>query len=161
MSFTSQRWIQKQSFSEIDIMKTTRLNNYRIVVLRGEADRRKWKQRLSHTRRFIHPFQGPLPGPTHWLEGQGTELDYFYQIFDPRLIANMTRQTNRYARQRRRQNENEMRDKWEPVTVPEMKAFIGILIIFGCVWQPEIDLYFAKYGGTFGQIGRASCRERV
>ena len=62
----------------------------------------------------------------------------------------MTRQTNRYARQRRRQNERELRDTWEPVTVPEMKAFLGILIVFGCVWQPEIDLYWAKSGGTFG-----------
>ena len=34
--------------------------------------------------------------------------------------------------------------------VPEMKAFFGILRLFGCVWQLEIDLHWAKSGGIFG-----------
>jgi len=138
-----------EGFTNIEVMKTQRMNYYRREV-RGQPVVRSWETKLTDTGRFIHPFHGPRPGPTHRIGGQGREIDYFWQIFDPGLVAFITRQTNRYAKERRRQRPSELREKWEPATVPEMKAFLGVLLLFGCVWQPEIDLYWAKSGGIFG-----------
>ena len=99
-----------EGFTDILIMKTKRITYYRKDVLRGETVNRTWDNNLTDTARFIHPFRGPHVGPTHNIEGQGHEIYYFWQIFDPGLIAFITRQTNRYAKERRRQRPRELRE---------------------------------------------------
>lgn len=82
-------------------------------------------------------------GPAFPLGPDAKEIDYFYQIFDVQLISYLVRATNRYAQQRRWENPKETKTKWYPVTVAEMKAFLGILIIMGYNKQPHVIHYWS------------------
>ncbi|XP_070545947.1 piggyBac transposable element-derived protein 4-like [Ptychodera flava] len=91
-----------------------------------------------------------------------SEVEWFLQIFDEDLIRFITRCTNRYARQRRRANARErQRSAWTPTTVVEMRAFIGVMVLFGICWQPEIQLYWSDhvcFGHNF--VKRTFSRDR-
>ncbi|XP_043259047.1 piggyBac transposable element-derived protein 4-like [Colletes gigas] len=69
-----------------------------------------------------------------------------YQLFvTDSILQLMVDETNKYATQcgfsaRRRKHEQ----CWEPVTIREIKDFMGILLIMGIVQMPDIRLYWSK-----------------
>ena len=123
---------------------------------------RTFTNRISGTRILLPEFTGPAPGVTHPLPPDADEVDWFLQIFDEHLLRYITRCTNKYARQRRAANANEhLRSKWSGTTLDEIKAFIGILILFGIHWLPETQLFWAKHP-CFGHllVKRTFARDR-
>ena len=61
------------------------------------------------------------------------------QIFDEGLFRHIVEQTNLYVRQKRAASY-----KWEDLTVPELKAFMGIWIFMGFVKKPAIRDYWSQ-----------------
>jgi hypothetical protein len=132
-------------FTAVDIEKTQARKCYRQSVESRTVDR-TWTSTVRGTHALMPAFRGPQPGPTHPLSADAPVVDWFYQIFDEELIAYIVRCTNRYARQRRRARPVERRrSPWTPVSAEEMKAFLGISVLFGCVRQPEIPLYWSGH----------------
>ena len=76
-------------------------------------------------------------GPTHNLPPNSTALDYFKLLLPMALIQLLVHQTNLYAEQCHAEG-------WDPVTLDEMRAYIGILIIMGVNQLPRYNMYWSK-----------------
>ena len=55
-------------------------------------------------------------------------------------------ETNRFAKQflagaAEKTRTNSYVGKWVPVTLPEMKRFLGFVILMGIIYKPSIPLY--------------------
>ena len=82
------------------------------------------------------PFVEPV-GPTTPLPSTAQAVDFFGQNFDDDLFRHIVRETNLYASQKR--------SKWRwPLTVPELKAFLGVWIIMGIVKLPRVRDYWSQ-----------------
>ena len=86
----------------------------------------------------VGPFVEPV-GPTQPLPSTATAIDFFKQAFDDDLFTHIVEQTNLYVRQKRAASY-----KWEDLTVPELKAFFGIIIYMGIVKKPATRDYWAQ-----------------
>ena len=40
-------------------------------------------------------------------------------------------------------NNNSYLDEWQPVTSPELKTFIGILLLLGIIHKPQLPTYWS------------------
>ena len=76
--------------------------------------------------------------PSQWTSMSACEL--FARYFTDNVWQLMVEETNRYT-VRSRQNLSDHSRAWTPMTVPDMKAFIGMLILMGMVKSPQLDLY--------------------
>jgi hypothetical protein len=83
------------------------------------------------------------PGPTATLEKSKKELDFVYLIFPENLIERLTVETNRYAEQAQLKKGHDDKN-WSPVTIPEMKAFIGIRVYMSVVHLPTMKMYWSE-----------------
>nr|XP_033331114.1 piggyBac transposable element-derived protein 4-like [Megalopta genalis] len=86
-----------------------------------------------------------------------------YELFvTDSIILLMVQQTNKYAIQIGTDNKTKKhQSSWTPVSIGEMKAFLGILLIMGVVQMPDIRLYWAEnsiYGND--RIKRIMKRDR-
>lgn len=74
---------------------------------------------------------------------------YFKQFFSELVWQLIVDETNRYAVQQESKN-------WSEVTIPEMQAFIGMIILMGVNNLPAIDLYWSSnplfYNPTIASI---------
>ena len=93
---------------------------------------------FSDTASWVGPFVEPV-GPTQPLPSTATAIDFFMQIFDDDLFRHIVEQTNLYVRQKRTASY-----KWEELTVPELKAFIGAWIFMGIIRKPATRDYWAQ-----------------
>lgn len=66
-----------------------------------------------------------------------TEIDCFGSIFDDQVVSILVTETNRYAKQNNSKN-------WSDVTLQEMKAFIGCLIVMGIHQLPALKNYWSS-----------------
>ena len=84
-------------------------------------------------------------GPTI-LNLEFTELDYFTQIFPQEAIDLIVSSTNHYADQSQRIKTDPY---WSVTSRAEIKAYIGLNILFGIVALPTLDHYWSsnKYLG--------------
>ena len=67
-------------------------------------------------------------GPTTVLVRTATALDFFKLLFSVNIINNILTETNRYARQQLSHADGTPSRDWNPVTVPEFMAFLGIIV---------------------------------
>lgn len=65
------------------------------------------------------------------------EIDYFLEIFDDTLFSLIVDQTNLYAQQKPVRN-------WVPLTVQELKSYIGCLILMGIHPLPRLENYWSS-----------------
>lgn len=63
-------------------------------------------------------------------------IDYFSQFFDNDIIELIVTQSNIYGAQQQSRN-------WEPVSVEEIKAFLGITVLMGLKPLPRVDLHWS------------------
>lgn len=93
----------------------------------------KWSKKSSHST------PGEFDHSRHCLNDSATKIqsakDAFQLFFPDNLISLMVKYTNMYARRRH----NRGRSKWKDVSVPEMKAFIGVLIAAGRMHQNNLN----------------------
>lgn len=66
-----------------------------------------------------------------------SEIDCFGTIFDRQILSHLIAETNRYAKQNNSKN-------WNDVTLDEMKAFIGCLIVMGIHQLPALKHYWSS-----------------
>ena len=67
-----------------------------------------------------------VSGPTHPLDLDAEPIEYFFLLFPVSFFDTMVTETNRYARQH-----PEINQRWTPVTVPELKAYLSIYFYMG------------------------------
>lgn len=67
----------------------------------------------------------------------GKEISYFLKIFDENLLSLIVEQTNLYAQQKPIKN-------WTPLSIPELKAYIGCLILMGIHQVPRLENYWSS-----------------
>jgi hypothetical protein len=77
------------------------------------------------------------------LPDDGEHMDYFSLFVSDELLNNVV-ETNRYARQKVSELQLSPRSiwsSWSDVSVPEMKAFLGLIINMGLMSFPDIKDY--------------------
>ena len=93
----------------------------------------------------VPPFTG-TPGPTVVLEDGATPVQYFFLFFTQRIWEFLVEETNRYAAHKIAQKTPSRRSllsTWKPVTLAEMKAFVGVILNMGIIQLPDIKDYWS------------------
>ena len=93
---------------------------------------------------FIPSFRKTKTGPTHPPNRELTPLDYFFYFFTDFIWDLLVTETNRYAAQVLGSRMHPHQRPWKDVDRAEMKAFIGIILAFGIIRLPRIELYWQK-----------------
>lgn len=101
------------------------------------------------------------PGPTSStvVSGNPSALDLFCRYFTDDVWDLVVVETNRYASSIVGTTPGAR--PWTPVTVPEMKAFIGILILMGILKLPRLELYWSTKNPRISTPGISSIMSRV
>jgi len=78
-------------------------------------------------------------------------MSYFDHYIPPELIEIVVDQTNLYAQQQiakmpRPTTKHTCSEEWKPVTVIEMKKFLGLIFVTGIVRKPKLELYWSTRG---------------
>ena len=75
-----------------------------------------------------------------------SEMDLFCRFFFTDEVWDLlTTETNRYAARLRGQCLHTSPQPWNDVTITELKAFIGILILMGIRRLPRLRLYWKRH----------------
>ncbi|CAG5057424.1 unnamed protein product [Parnassius apollo] len=99
-----------------------------------------WCKSLWISRPEPEEFDRVKTVPVYLLNSRARPLAHFEKFFNENVYDLIVAQTNLYAEQKKLLH-------WEPVTKPEIKAFLGILIIMGYIILPHIDLYWSRDPG--------------
>ena len=83
----------------------------------------------------IQPFTSPV-GPTQYISS--SPLEVFNLLFSPDLVEEIVKQSNAYAKT---VMGDEKYDKWSKITVDELKAFFGFIILMGIYPFPFLNDY--------------------
>lgn len=113
-----------------------------------EEEEARWTEDLSDF--HIPDFRAPT-GITFTLPANPNPLDYFVEFISDELWNLIVEETNRYAHQKLCDLPERLA-KFVPVTLAEMKAFVGINIIMGINVLPNPALYWSS-DGFFGNQG--------
>jgi len=75
-------------------------------------------------------------------------MSYFDHYIPPELTKIAVDQTNLYAQQQitkmpRPVTKHARSEEWKPVTVIEMKKFLGLIFVTGIVRKPKLELYWS------------------
>ena len=78
-------------------------------------------------------------------------MSYFDHYVPPELIEIIVDQTNLYAQQHIAKmpcpvTKHARSEEWKPVTVIEMKKFLGLIFVTGIVQKPKLELYWSMRG---------------
>jgi hypothetical protein len=79
-------------------------------------------------------------GPQFHLLPDAEPMDYFSLVFNDELLNNNV-ETNRYVRHKISELQLSQRsnwNRWSDVSVPKMKAFLGLIINMGLMSLPDI-----------------------
>lgn len=76
-------------------------------------------------------------GPTHPLGPESQELDFFQLFFDDDLFKLIVSETNRHAEFCMTTQPD---SKWQPISVPELKAFFGLNVALSVMQVPTYTL---------------------
>jgi hypothetical protein len=80
------------------------------------------------------------------VENEADVMIYFDHYIPPEIIEIVVDQTNLYAQQQiakmpRPITKHARSEEWKPVTVIEMKKFLGLNFATGIVRKPKLELY--------------------
>lgn len=106
-----------------------------------------------------------LPGPKHTQPGDAKPIDFFDLFFTAPLIKKMVVETNRYAAQFLQNHPNlkpQSRAKlWKPVTIPEMRGFIAVILEMGITRRPTIFSYWMKGSRYIPLVCKNVCTKQI
>ncbi|RZF41384.1 hypothetical protein LSTR_LSTR000098 [Laodelphax striatellus] len=104
----------------------------------NDVDFPEFKYTLEDRSGFI-----PLPG-----FDRGSELHYFQLFFTDELFLQIINETNRYAQEKIKANtpltKNSTWHSWIDLTLPEFKAFLGVIMNMSLNPKPEMEDYFSS-----------------
>ena len=102
------------------------------------------------------------PGPTLPIPSDSTKLDLFYRFFTPEVWELLVIETNRYAAANLADPSNKPHARnWYDVTVDEIKAFIGLLILMGVLRLPRLEMYWQTSNPHIATIGISQVMTRI
>ena len=81
-------------------------------------------------------------GPQRRYTEKTNELEYFEEYFTLEVWKELTHYTNLNAETKRKNNGD--KGKWAPVSIKEIKTFIGLVIAMGIIKLPSLALYWQK-----------------
>ena len=111
----------------------------------GEGDEPvEWSDRLRNI--HVDEFTSPV-GITFELGNEAREIDVFKMFFNDEVLNVIVRETNRYARQKLA---GQALDKWQDVTLVEIRAFLGVCVVMGVNPLP----YTADYWSSDPFLGK-------
>ena len=109
-----------------------------------------------------HYFNNQQSGPNlpQGFDTKSTPIGYFHLFFTEELIRNITKDTNNYAEyciQGKRRDNHDYKDRlWQQdITFEEMRAYLGLLILFGVSPRPQ----YKDYWSTDIYIGNQGVKE--
>jgi len=85
------------------------------------------------------------------VENEADVMSYFDHYIPPELIEIAVDQTNLYAQQKIAKmpcpvTKHASSEEWKPVTVIEMKKFLGLIFVTGIVRKQKLELYWSMRG---------------
>ena len=122
----------------------------------GGIDMINWKKDESNALNYNY---NKTPGPTTTASSNVTPLELFSRFFTDEVWDLLVQETNRYASENVSHTPHAR--PWEDVTVPEMKAFTGILILMGIVKLPRLDMYWQVKHPLIATEGMSSIMSRI
>ena len=100
------------------------------------------------------------PGPTNAsFDSNSSILDFFARFFTEEVWTFLVTETNRYADNNRIVSPSSR--AWSPVSVQEMKAFVGILILMGILKLPRLEMYWSKQHPHIATPGISDIMSRI
>eukprot|EP00745_Piridium_sociabile_P039652 TRINITY_DN74564_c0_g1_i2.p1 TRINITY_DN74564_c0_g1~~TRINITY_DN74564_c0_g1_i2.p1 ORF type:complete len:596 (+),score=111.91 TRINITY_DN74564_c0_g1_i2:65-1852(+) len=115
-----------------------------VANVRGCAGSSQWSNReFPYEFQVFDAYRGP-PRPQVRLE---SAFDYFSLVFPKEAYQIMVTQTNLYARQRLMESgipEDRLAEKFEPTTVDEIRAYIGLLMFMNVSKLPNRTMYWRE-----------------
>ena len=114
----------------------------------ADPDELRWTDQLTdlHIPDFVS-----ATGINFELPDNPTLFNFFSAFVGDDLLEQIVNETNLYARQKFADSPARLA-KFQPVTLGEIKAFIGINIIMGMVRQPSLNSYWSS-DDFFGNVG--------
>lgn len=103
------------------------------------------------------------PGPRRVPPSNASPIDYFNLFFTTLLLESIVRETNRYASQFIESHvlsDYSRVKKWTQTNVPEIKAFIVVLLEMGITKRPTIYCYWRQNSRRIPWFGRMFARDR-
>ena len=141
--------IPVSDISDVSSVATTHLFNF----TNSEEKEETWNVDENPVRILL--FTEPT-GPTSGVAEDGTAIDFFYLMFPEDLIEHIVTETNRYARECIAAKPD---PEWFDTTLEEVKAFIGLHVLFGIKQLPAFRLYWSN-DPLIGVLAvQKSCRE--
>jgi len=112
--------------------------------------------RKTENQRNIHEFEERI-GPVRIFDASASALNYFQYVYTEEVFTSIVNFTNLNAT---RKHDADPRNKgvWTDVTVPEMKAFYGLVILMDIMKFEREELYWAYnqeiclVGSKFGEV---------
>jgi len=94
-----------------------------------------------------------ITGPTRVFDGSASALEYFQLFYDDCLFENIARFTNLNAASKRAVNSGAAATgKWTDVTIDELKAYYGLLLLMD-VMQYDRDEHYWSHNATHWLVG--------
>ena len=115
----------------------------------------KWKKAESEALCYTYR---RTPGPITSLGSDATPRELFCRFFTDEVWDLMVTETNRYALENISHTPHAR--PWEDVIVPEMKAFVGLLILMGIVRLPRLEMYWQVKHPIIATVGISSIMSR-
>lgn len=129
---------RNQSDSESDISVSS-VSTEDLSDLEEEEDEEEmWNENPNPVE--VSPFT-ETSCPTSGVAEDGTVIDFFYLMFPEELIEQIVAETNRYAQECIATKPD---GEWYDTTLDEMKAFIGLHVLFGIKRLPANRLYWSE-----------------
>ena len=110
-----------------------------VEVDASEAPREEQTWTEVHSDIRIEPFVSPV-GPNFEAFVNAKEIDYFCLLFGDDILIKIVDESNRFARQKLADKPEK---RWVDITLPELKAYLGISIIMGINYNPRTAMYWS------------------
>ena len=107
-----------------------------VPIQNGDAG--QWRNQLNAIE--INEFVGNV-GPAQVLSDDKKEIDFFSQLFPPKLLQFTADETNKYAD--KFQEEKGEDGNWRRTNAQEMWAFVAAHIVMGIIIAPDQHMYFS------------------
>lgn len=108
----------------------------------------RWSTDLANVHVTVPPFTGSTPGSRLQSRDTDTEVNFFATFFRNDTMEAVRDETNRYAQSR---IATQADPKWVPVTLMDIRVYIGIRIYMSVLILPSYDMYWSK-DFMFGQL---------
>ena len=124
--------------SESDISVSSVATEDLSDVTDSEEEEELWNENEDPVN--VAPFTARA-GPMSGVAEDGTAVDFFYLMFPEELIEHIVSETNRYAHEC---IATKLDPEWKDTSLKEIKAFLGLHVLFGIKQLPSYKLYWSK-----------------